>query len=52
MLDTNISWAEKYRPRQLEDLIFPNQKWKSIIEKWISEKKICGNILLMNVKKM
>ena len=46
MIDTNISWAEKYRPKSLDDLIFPNQKWKSIIEKWINEKKICGNIAL------
>lgn len=46
MITENISWAEKYRPKTLNDLIFPNQKWKSVINEWITTKRIGGNIAL------
>lgn len=46
MLDPNRSWAEKYRPREIKDLILPNPQWNNVIEKWISNKSIGGNIAL------
>lgn len=46
MLDPNRSWAEKYRPRDIKDLILPNENWKNVINKWITDKKIGGNIAL------
>ena len=46
MINANLSWAEKYRPKNFNDLIYPNNKWKNIIEDWIKNKKIGGNIAL------
>jgi len=39
-LTPNASWAEKYRPESIEDLIFPNDNWKKVIGKWIENKRI------------
>lgn len=46
MIDKNISWAEKYRPKTLDDLIFPNEKWKGVIKTWLDNEKCDGNIAL------
>ena len=46
MLDPSKSWAEKYRPREIKDLILPNENWKNVINKWVTDKKITGNIAL------
>jgi len=46
LITPQVSWAEKYRPQNIEDLIFPNPKWKKIINDWISTGKIGGNIAL------
>lgn len=46
MLDPNKSWAEKYRPKEIGDLILPNDNWKSVVDRWVTDKKIGGNIAL------
>lgn len=46
MLNPNASWAEKYRPETIDDLILPSEQWKNVIKKWIDEKHIGGNIAL------
>ena len=46
MLAPNASWAEKYRPETIEDLIFPNDNWKRVINKWVENKRIDGNVAL------
>lgn len=46
MLTPEVSWAEKYRPKTLNELIFPNSNWKKIIEDWITTGHIGGNIAL------
>ena len=42
----NKSWAEKYRPKTINDLILPNDNWKKIIESWVTDKRIGGNVAL------
>ncbi len=39
------AWFEKYRPRELKDLIFPNENIKRTIEKFYNQGFIQGNIL-------
>ena len=46
MLKPEASWAEKYRPKKIDDLILPNENWKKVIENWIKDKHIGGNIAL------
>lgn len=46
LVSPNISWAEKYRPKTIDDLIFPNNQWKNTIHQWLQDKKINGNIAL------
>lgn len=46
MIEPSVSWAEKYRPKTIDDLIFPNKKWKKIALEWIENKKINGNVAL------
>lgn len=46
MLKPEASWAEKYRPKTIDDLILPNENWKKVIQKWINDKHIGGNIAL------
>ena len=45
MLKPEASWAEKYRPKTIDDLILPNENWKKVIQKWIDDKHIGGNIV-------
>lgn len=39
------AWAEKYRPRTINDLIFPNDHIKSVVHKWYDTGKITENAL-------
>jgi replication-associated recombination protein RarA len=39
------AWFEKYRPRVLDDVVFPDEKIKTTIEKFYNEGFIKGNIL-------
>ena len=42
----DISWYMKYAPQELEDYIFYKNDHKSMVEKWIEQDFIDGNILL------
>ena len=42
----NIAWAEKYRPKNINDLIFPNETIKTAVDKWYQQGKITENVLL------
>ena len=42
----NMAWAEKYRPRKIEELIFPSKQIQGAVDKWYQEGKITENALL------
>jgi DNA polymerase III gamma/tau subunit len=42
----NISWFEKWRPAVLDDVVFNNNQEKEMIQTWITDGKIPGNVLL------
>lgn len=46
MINPNVSWAERYRPKNVDDLIFPNKKWTKVVDDWMTSGKIGGNIAL------
>jgi len=46
MDQVKMAWAEKYRPKEINDLIFPNDTIKTAVEKWYQEGRISENILL------
>lgn len=39
------SWFMKYQPTTITDLVFDSDEHKQLMEKWISEEQITGNIL-------
>lgn len=41
----NISWYEKYRPKSIEDFVFNNDEQRRLVEHWIQQEKIDGNVL-------
>ncbi len=45
MINLNVSWAEKYRPKDPADLILPKLEYKPIIDEWFTNKPD-GNIIL------
>jgi len=40
------AWAEKYRPKNINDLIFPNEQLKLAVEQWYKQGYIDSNVLL------
>ena len=46
ILNTNVSWFEKYRPTEIENMVFDNEKDRTIVKRWIDNKTIDGNVLL------
>ena len=46
MANEHMAWAEKYRPKKIEDLIFPNDTIKNAVEKWYQQNLIAENALL------
>lgn len=46
MLKSNISWFEKYRPLKIDDMVFNSDKDRNIVNNWIENKTIDGNVLL------
>lgn len=46
MIDNNISWFEKYRPKTINDMVFENTEIKKIANKWILDGYIDGNVIL------
>lgn len=41
----DISWAEKYRPNTLDDVVFDTEEDKNLIKKIIDDESLPGNIL-------
>ncbi len=46
MLDQNTAWVKKYQPMSIEDYVFNNDQQKQIINNWINNEKIDGNLIL------
>jgi DNA polymerase III gamma/tau subunit len=40
------AWFEKWRPQSIDEMIWPNQSDKQIVQGWFEKGKIDGNILL------
>ena len=40
MISPNISWFEKYRPQDINDMGFSNDAQKNIVKAWIDEETI------------
>lgn len=45
-VNPDVAWFQKYRPKQLEDLVFETEDFKALVQKWIENKNIDGNLLL------
>ncbi|MDX1701166.1 MAG: AAA family ATPase [Melioribacteraceae bacterium] len=45
-LKPSVAWMEKYRPLDIDSMIWSSQEDKQIVQGWIERNKIDGNILL------
>ncbi len=45
-ISPNTAWFEKYRPKDIESMVWSSAQDKSIVEGWIASNKIDGNMLL------
>ena len=46
-MDLNeISWYMKYVPKKIEDYVFDNNDYKILVNKWITQEYIDGNLLI------
>jgi DNA polymerase III gamma/tau subunit len=45
-LSPNIAWYQKYRPKTINDLVFENDNHKTLVENWLIQGSIDGNVLL------
>lgn len=41
----DIAWYEKYRPKGVDEVIFSNEDDKKLIETWVTNERIPGNVL-------
>lgn len=46
MLTPKTAWFERYRPQDIESMVWPNEGDKRIVQGWLESNKIDGNILL------
>ena len=46
MIIPNISWFERYRPPDIDSMVFSNPQQKTLVKSWIDAESIPGNILL------
>ena len=46
MQNIQTAWAEKYRPKEINELIFPNETIHSAVGKWYKQGTITENVLL------
>jgi replication-associated recombination protein RarA len=46
LINPQISWYEKHRPATVEDMVFSNNQQKKLVQSWIDEENVPGNILL------
>lgn len=40
------AWFEKYRPKRIEDVVFNDVEHEKLVEKWVKDERVLGNILL------
>ncbi len=45
-LKPSVAWMEKYRPMDIDSMIWSSQEDKQIVQGWLEKNKIDGNILL------
>jgi DNA polymerase III gamma/tau subunit len=45
MIDQNTVWIKKYQPTTIEDYVFNNDQHKQLVEKWLSQGRIDGNLI-------
>jgi DNA polymerase III delta prime subunit len=41
-----ISWYMKYQPKTISEYVFDNNEYKSLVEKWLNQEYIDGNLLM------
>lgn len=46
MVTPSISWFERYRPQEIESVVFSNEQQKKLVKSWIDNESIPGNVLL------
>ncbi len=46
MINPNVSWFEKHRPINIDDMVFSSIEQKNLAKSWIEEENIPGNVLL------
>jgi DNA polymerase III gamma/tau subunit len=46
MLSPKSAWFERYRPQEIDSMVWGSQEDKNIVQGWIDKNKIDGNILL------
>lgn len=46
MLDQNTAWIKKYQPATVDGYVFNNEQHKQLVNSWINNEKIDGNIIL------
>lgn len=45
-ISPNTAWFEKYRPKDIDSMVWGSDKDKNIVQGWINNNRIDGNILL------
>lgn len=46
MINPQIAWFEKYRPKSIDEMVFSNPQKKKLVQSWIDDETIPGNVLL------
>jgi len=47
MIDLNhAAWIKKYQPKVIDDYVFNNDQHRQLVEKWLSQGRIDGNIIM------
>lgn len=41
-----ISWYMKYQPKNISEYVFDNDEYKTLVEKWLTQEYIDGNLLM------
>jgi len=46
LLDQNTAWVRKYQPSTIDGFVFANDQYKEIVNTWLLNESISGNLLL------
>jgi DNA polymerase III delta prime subunit len=46
VITPQISWYEKHRPSTIDDMVFSNKQQQKLVQSWVDEENIPGNVLL------